>query len=220
MNYLRIYNTIIDRAMSRESLDIFEIHHVTPRCMGGTDDPDNLCKLTPKEHYIAHALLCKIYPDHRGIAFAFHMMNISSSNHEYRYTSKLYDYLKRELQTRPMSESHRQAISKAHKGKVKSKEHIEKIRQSNIGRKASDETRSKMSLSGSSRVRPKEEYDSRRGRKQSDSYKDHMKEKMKGKHSGKKKYNDGTKEYLVFPENADPSWIKGRLKKASKNIPF
>ena len=32
-----------------------------PRSLGGTDDPENLIRLTPEDHYFAHCCLAKIY---------------------------------------------------------------------------------------------------------------------------------------------------------------
>ena len=46
MNYEKIYNQIILRAKSRELNCYVERHHVIPKCMGGTNDKDNLVKLT------------------------------------------------------------------------------------------------------------------------------------------------------------------------------
>ena len=37
----------------------YEIHHIVPRCLGGSDEPRNLVKLWPKEHLRAHWLLSK-----------------------------------------------------------------------------------------------------------------------------------------------------------------
>lgn len=36
------------------------MHHIIPRCIGGTDSHENLVKLTAREHYIAHLLLTKM----------------------------------------------------------------------------------------------------------------------------------------------------------------
>ena len=59
MNYEKIYRELTNRD-SRAKYT--EIHHIIPKCMGGTDDKSNLVKLTAREHYIAHKLLTKIYP--------------------------------------------------------------------------------------------------------------------------------------------------------------
>jgi hypothetical protein len=90
MTYTKIYKRIVDRAKERE-LDVYtEMHHVIPRCMGGTEDPDNIVKLTPEEHYICHLLLAKEHPDHEGLALAAIMMGKKRNN-------KAYGWLKRNL---------------------------------------------------------------------------------------------------------------------------
>ena len=43
MNYARIYNQLIERAKARTRPEGYvERHHVTPRCMGGSDESGNL----------------------------------------------------------------------------------------------------------------------------------------------------------------------------------
>lgn len=51
-----------------------EIHHILPRCLGGSDLPDNLLRVTHKEHFILHLLLTKIYPDCDRLWFAYAAM--------------------------------------------------------------------------------------------------------------------------------------------------
>lgn len=47
--------------VSQRNRDVYgEWHHIIPRSMGGTDESDNLVKLTFREHFIAHLLLVKI----------------------------------------------------------------------------------------------------------------------------------------------------------------
>lgn len=77
MNYQKIYDNLIYRAKSRQlSDDVYtEIHHITPRCLGGSDDPTNLVKLTLREHFLAHLLLCKIHPEHLGLYRAVFLMS-------------------------------------------------------------------------------------------------------------------------------------------------
>lgn len=58
MNYLRIYNNLINRAKVRTPPHTYtELHHIIPRSHAGTDDPTNLVRLTLKEHRLAHILL-------------------------------------------------------------------------------------------------------------------------------------------------------------------
>lgn len=98
MNYLRIYNEIVNRAKVRELQGYSEKHHIIPRCMGGGNGKENLVKLTAREHYICHKILTKIYPNNIKIAFAFiAMCNKRNSNQEVRYTpsSREYEQAKR-----------------------------------------------------------------------------------------------------------------------------
>jgi len=93
MNYAKIYNALIERAQNRELDGYVERHHIVPRCMGGTDDRDNLVSLTPEEHYVAHQLLVKMYPNAKGLTWAAIRMTHHSTNN--RSTNKLYGWLKR-----------------------------------------------------------------------------------------------------------------------------
>ena len=51
----------------------YEKHHIWPKCMGGSDKPDNLVNLTLAEHFEAHFLLFKMYR-HEGLSFAYRTM--------------------------------------------------------------------------------------------------------------------------------------------------
>ena len=54
MNYQVIYNTLINKRKIHFFDGYGEIHHIIPVCVGGTDDTENLVKLTAKEHFVAH----------------------------------------------------------------------------------------------------------------------------------------------------------------------
>jgi hypothetical protein len=82
MNYPNIYNQLINRAKLRDPISGYvEKHHIIPKCMGGTDDIINLVILTAEEHYLAHQLLVKIYPDNGKLLFATHMMTRTNGKH-------------------------------------------------------------------------------------------------------------------------------------------
>lgn len=61
MNYSTHYTSLINRAKNRTLSCYTESHHIFPKCLGGTDDPENLVDLSAREHYIAHILLAKIH---------------------------------------------------------------------------------------------------------------------------------------------------------------
>lgn len=75
MNYAEVYNNIINRARNRRLEGYVELHHIIPRCLGGTDDTVNLVPLTAKEHFVCHQLLVKIHPDNRKLVFAVSAMS-------------------------------------------------------------------------------------------------------------------------------------------------
>lgn len=80
MNYKKIYNSLVEKAKVR-GLDksqhegYFEIHHIIPRCLGGSDDKDNLVMFTGREHFIAHMLLWKAYPGNVSLMRAAFLMS-------------------------------------------------------------------------------------------------------------------------------------------------
>lgn len=70
--YNKFINTI--KHQGTRTLQYSEIHHIIPRCMGGTDDPSNLIVLSFREHFLAHWMLYMAYPKSYKLANAFHYM--------------------------------------------------------------------------------------------------------------------------------------------------
>lgn len=93
MNYTNIYESLIARARGRKLTDYVERHHIIPRCMGGGEDISNLVELTAEEHFVAHQLLVKIYPDNRNLLFAAHMMTRGNKKHS--RNNKEYGWLRK-----------------------------------------------------------------------------------------------------------------------------
>lgn len=98
--YLCWYNSIIQKAKNRtNNFGYIEKHHIIPKSLGGTNDLDNLVKLTAKEHFICHLLLTKITIGNAKLKmiFAFIAMSMTSNNHErYKVNSKLFESLKKQ----------------------------------------------------------------------------------------------------------------------------
>lgn len=71
MNYTNIYMSLITKAKLKNRIkDVkvsLEKHHILPSCIGGGDEPENLVLLTPREHFVAHKLLVKMYPSSIGL---------------------------------------------------------------------------------------------------------------------------------------------------------
>lgn len=95
MDYQKIYNNLIDRARFRILDCYLERHHIIPKCVGGLDKEDNLVDLLPEEHYLAHQLLAKIYPNNRKLLHAARMMTICDGIQQ--RNNKLYGWIKRKI---------------------------------------------------------------------------------------------------------------------------
>ena len=98
MDYTKVYNQLIESAISKNRKKVkngpyYENHHIIPKCMGGSDDKDNTVLLKPKEHYMAHKLLCAIYPKSNQLRYAFWLMINAKSKGQKRYktSSRIYE---------------------------------------------------------------------------------------------------------------------------------
>lgn len=108
MNYKLIYNSLIERAKNRNLEEYTEKHHIIPKCMGGSNKSENLVRLTPEEHFIAHALLVKMHPNFPKLAVA---LNNMTAPVEGRKKRKLYGWMKRRFS---------EAMKELQKGKLNS----------------------------------------------------------------------------------------------------
>ena len=125
MNYFEHYSRLIKRARSRNRLNGYvEVHHVVPTCMDGSDEAYNLVRLTAEEHYVAHLLLVKMFPNNQKLVFAAWMMCNAKSDQVQR-NNKTYGWLRRKA-----AEAASEAMT---------------------GREVSDEFRVKMSVIGGQR---------------------------------------------------------------------
>jgi len=136
MNYLSIYNSIMQQARNRTLEYGFERHHVIPKSLGGANNLSNLVQLTLREHFVAHKLLTRI---HTGSAqkkmwFAYYRL----CNRHRHTTSRMYEQAK--LQAK-------QYLSEIHTGKTISENHKQAIREKcrgMVGKKHSAEARKTM----------------------------------------------------------------------------
>jgi hypothetical protein len=145
MNYQRIYNNIINRAKSENRQKgcgvYFERHHIIPKCIDGTNHTTNLILLTGREHFIAHKLLCEVYPYNTKLHYAlWRMMNPQTKNHKrsYNISSREYDRCKN-IQSLLVQELGKQNKNK-NLGKQLSVEIKNKISNTLTGHKQTTET--------------------------------------------------------------------------------
>ena len=140
MEHKRIYDQLIEKRKNDPLPDdqYGEVHHIVPKSEGGTDDPDNLVRLSAREHYVAHLLLARIYDDF-NMWCAVWMMSNDKRRH---ITSRQYD-IARKNRSRVMSR-HMKRLAKngridkwkySHKGKPLSENAKTKLSQKMVGNK-------------------------------------------------------------------------------------
>jgi hypothetical protein len=142
MDYKKIYTDLMSESKKRDSfLGYFENHHIIPKCLGGNNSPENLVKLTAREHFIAHLLLAKIYGGPLLVAVMI-MTGRAKNSKEYKKIKELYSkefsgsgnpfygkkhsektikHLSEKRKSRremPRTDSWKQNISKGHIGKT------------------------------------------------------------------------------------------------------
>jgi hypothetical protein len=94
MNYTKHYEMLIERAKNRIIDGYVERHHIIPKTLGGSNEDINLVDLTAREHFIAHQLLVKIYPNNIGLIKAVQIMCIMSNGQSERVNNRMYGWLK------------------------------------------------------------------------------------------------------------------------------
>ncbi len=122
--YKKWYDMIIENAKNRKLDGYKERHHIIPKCMGGSNNKENLIDLTAREHFICHWLLTKCTTE------TFYKKKMQNALGKFvQQNSKQ----KRNITSRQF-EIARAAIAEANKNRVYTQEMREKIRQGNIGR--------------------------------------------------------------------------------------
>lgn len=104
MDYLKIYDSLINDAKTNPQLETYkELHHIVPRCLGGSNEKDNLVYLTARQHFIAHWLLYKIYGGSKLANAWYAMCRVGHGQGARRVNSAYYKYAK-ETRSRYLSE--------------------------------------------------------------------------------------------------------------------
>jgi endogenous inhibitor of DNA gyrase (YacG/DUF329 family) len=91
--YTKWYDSIIDNAQKRDLNGYCERHHIIPRSLGGSDEPDNLVALTPKEHFVCHLLLTKMTEGRNQILMKYAATLMAGYDGKW-ITGKLYESLR------------------------------------------------------------------------------------------------------------------------------
>jgi hypothetical protein len=208
--YYRWYRGIVVKAQGRvlEEGTYIEKHHILPKCMGGVNTPENLVRLTAREHYICHLILtkCTKGADKDKMIHAIWIMSCKYPNcvHKTKISGHTYEYLRKKASI---------LISMVNKGNLH-----------NLGKKRTIESRMRMRIS---QLGKKQSIDTIQKRVQKNRGKKRTVEQRK--HIGNKKGFRHTVEsinanreahlkYVYSIEDIDGTIIKiSNLKQFSKN---
>lgn len=110
MDYKKIYDNLILSTKSEDRKKgmgvYFEEHHIVPVCLGGEGKlrqwrfHPNLVLLTAKEHFIAHKLLCELYPTNKKLWYALEMFlntNEKKEGRELKIGSREYSRVREKM---------------------------------------------------------------------------------------------------------------------------
>lgn len=98
MTYEEFINNILEtRGRFVCGNEYHERHHIVPKCMGGSNDKENLIDLFAREHFEAHRLLALENPENEKLVYAWFMMSTThdSKGRDYMVTSEEYEQSKK-----------------------------------------------------------------------------------------------------------------------------
>lgn len=145
MDYKKLYDTIINKAKSlnrKKSDDVYyEAHHIIPKCLGGSDEDENLVLLTAREHYLCHKILFRLYPNNTKLAFAYQcMIYLKKDDRKIKLSSRDYEELRNYVCNNLKGENHPMF------GRKHTEESKLKNSKSKTGQKHKEESKKKISL--------------------------------------------------------------------------
>lgn len=170
-NYEEFINNIIKtRGRFACGNEYHERHHIKPKCMGGTNDEDNLVDLFAREHFIAHKLLAQENPKNDSLIYAWSCMAFVKSSNQERYELSAEEYEEARkaisvvMHNRIITDETRENMKKASQAKVQNPEYIQKQKDSHkglqageknpmFGKKHTEETRIKIGLATTERAK-------------------------------------------------------------------
>lgn len=164
MNYSKLYTNLIKsrKLLNRKKHEgiYYEKHHIIPKSCGGTNEKSNLILLTPKEHFVAHLLLTKIYVGKEKQKMFFALWRLANTKKYKIISANQYNNIKlsisRELSEKKtgilLSENHKKNIrlnAKPHNKGIKgvvfaSEETKAKMSKARKERKISEDTKRKL----------------------------------------------------------------------------
>ncbi len=228
--YAIVYCNIVSRALARATtkkdaialLSTIEQHHILPKSfkMGGDKDTANIAFLTPREHFISHKLLMRMFDDlslTRKMRYGFVCFTMNKTGHR---ILRAIDYAKAKEEMSKLSKMKRPwnlGKESPFKGKTHTPEKCAQISASRKGQKTSrvytplsDDTKTKLSNSKKGKIADRSYYTEDHSKYDSQRSYDNRFNKIA---AGTIWINDGTNNKRIKPEelNSYPGFTAGRL---------
>ena len=94
MDYQKHYNQLISKAINQPYNGYTEIHHITPKCLGGLDSKSNLVRLSAKQHFVAHHLLYKIHGGSKLAHAWYAMCRVGKGQEDRLVNARMFERIK------------------------------------------------------------------------------------------------------------------------------
>lgn len=206
MDYQKIYNQIVQKAISLQEIRIekflskeeyFEGHHIIPKCLGGEGNSQswksknldkrntNIVGLTAREHFLCHWLLSRIHPNNYKIVYAFASMCKQNKGGNRITSSNAYSEVRHRLNLLESPLKGRVSPLKGKPGHSHTDDTKEFLRNVNLGRQQSEYTRDKKSISAKQTF-INGRVPANKGTSTPQSVKDKISKKLKGRVSNRK----------------------------------
>ena len=99
MTYEEFINNILEtRGRNGCGEEYHETHHIVPKCMGGSNDKENLIDLLAREHFEAHRLLALENPNVQGLVYAWWAMSVQTNEYtkeRHHITAEAYEEVRK-----------------------------------------------------------------------------------------------------------------------------
>ena len=153
MTYEEFINNILEtRGRFACGEEYHERHHIVPKCMGGTNEEENLIDLFAREHFEAHKLLALENPENEKLVHAWVCMTWFKTGNQERVKVSAAEYEEAKKYYSKMRSENLIGENNYFYGKHHSEETKEKLRQLHLGKKMLDETKDKIREANHNRV--------------------------------------------------------------------
>ena len=190
-----------------------ERHHIVPKCIGGSNEKENLIDLYAREHFMAHKLLAQENPDNGKLIYAWTCMAFAKNEyHGRQITPEEYEEARIALSIKQTGEGNH------FYGKHHSEETKDTLRQLHTGTNASEDTKIRM---GESQTKRMQDPAARAacGKPHTEEWKQEHSERVSGENHPMygKHHSDDTKHKISDAKTGKPMSEEARKKLSERN---